>query len=388
MSKNSHSEVSDIRQKWVDDLFAHIQEPREDDEDREDSPSSTSDVDEDNGHQSQLEDSLVKHLEDLENASANNNQDTTRATPVLQAIQNGTEKSPLSKVRDLQEALKNGQQRLDSRYKNIEKLFEHLVALNTARQEEREKHLDFFDSLTSDFDALKLQHQRIRMEYLEEVRERYLKTGHLGFLKEITTKFGEANVLFDCQIVHDLQKNDRLRAPLAALGFHAIYALHPLVYGDHIDNAPEEITRILNFRAELGHHGRYNNVARKETFSAIKAKCLKIISLWKEHVDLIQDYPDDEEEAKAAQLVDYPAEKIGAEIAELDEMWRSWEEIETAIRFTKTQYHGLLNYHLSRDDQGELDAEFYRRHLYVVIAMLATTLWLLVFFQGYPPTRL
>lgn len=333
MSRKSHSEAS-RRQQWVDDLLAHVQEQ----EDRQDSSSAISDIDEDNDGQSQLALSLMEFLENLENISSSK-QTTPRAELEPQAIKPGaSEMSPFSKG------------------------------------DEEEKHLDFINSLKSNFDAIKSHHQQIRIEYLEEVCEKFGKKGHLGFLKEMTSTIGEANVLLDCQMVHDLQMNDRLRAPVASVGFHAIYALNPSVYWRHINAAPAEIVQVINFRADLGHHGRYKHIVRRDSMWALKVQCYKIISLWKKHVDLIQDYPDNEDEAKSTQLADYPTEEIGAEIAKLEEMRRSWEAIQIAVRSAHTQTHGLLGYWLARNDQGEIDVDLYRRLLLPFFAMTVAAL--------------
>ncbi|KAE8555240.1 hypothetical protein TMatcc_005164 [Talaromyces marneffei ATCC 18224] len=378
MPCNPHFRVSDSRQKWVDDLLAQIQEQNDREEEDEDSRSSASDFEGPSGDQTQLEDTLVRHLDELRHESLSNNQGAPRARLGLQALQNEGGRSPLSKLNEQQERLKNGQENLESRYKNIEGLFERLVTLNAARQEEQNKHLDFFDSLTSDFDTFKIQYQLICTEYLEEACHQYLKTGHFRFLNEIPAKFREANVLFDCQIVQDLQMNDRLRVPHAALGFHVIYALHPLEYEQHIEYAPEEVIQIINLRAELDHLGRYKNVAEKEQLSSIKAKCYKIISLWMNHVTSIHEYPDDGDEAKAAQLENYPADKINAEIDELYEMRKIWEKKEAMLRDIMPREHGLLMYQHSRGGEQGFLTMLLLRHPRLVMATVISIICLLL----------
>lgn len=329
MFQTSQSEAFDDREKWVDNLLATLQEPR-DDEDHEDSRSDTSDIERANDDRIQQEDSLIAHLEDLQHESASNNQDTPRATLGLNAIQNDTGKHPGSKLRELQEQLKEGQEHLDSRYKNIEELFQRLsVTLNAAQQEERTENLESMDSLKSDVRFLKVHYQKMRTENLEIAGERYLENRNIRFQNGIPPHFGEADVLLDSQIVEGLRRNDKLRQPRAALGFHVIYGLRQSEYGQHLRYAPDEIIDIVNTRAELSHLGCYKTVVEKEKFSALKQKGYGIISLWMKHVDLIKEYPADVAEAEAIQLENYPAEKIEAEIAELDSRYQESIQVRT-----------------------------------------------------------
>lgn len=172
--------------------------------------------------------------------------------------------------------------------------------------------------------------------------------------------------------------NDRLRVPHAALGFHVIYALHPLEYEQHIEYAPEEVIQIINLRAELDHLGRYKNVAEKEQLSSIKAKCYKIISLWMNHVTSIHEYPDDGDEAKAAQLENYPADKINAEIDELYEMRKIWEKKEAMLRDIMPREHGLLMYQHSRGGEQGFLTMLLLRHPRLVMATVISIICLLL----------
>ena len=253
---------------------------------------------------------------------------------------------------------------------------QRLIELNTAREAEREEDLDFFDALKAGLDQLKLHHHKTRIEYLEEVAEKFLKTGQLWFLKEVSSMV-DSDILLDCRLVDNLKKRDGLKAHLVSLGFHAVYSLDPAIYRRHIEAAPADIVQTLNFRAEIHHHKYYKNVVDQVALRAMKAKSGEIISLWKKHVDSIKEYPDDADEAKAAQLVDYP-EEIKAKIAELDKMEESWEKKETAIQFSRAQQHGLLSYCHARY-QGEPEAEFYQRNAYVMLATLTVMVWLCLY---------
>ncbi|RAO67675.1 uncharacterized protein BHQ10_003687 [Talaromyces amestolkiae] len=322
MSNVAHSEGSRTREQWVDDLLEQITPQKA----PEDGPSSTSDVE-----------------------------------------------SPLNA---LQHHFDEGQRRIESTYNNLEKSFQQLIELNTAREAEREEDLDFFDALKASLDKLKLHYNKTRTEYLEEVAEKFLKTGQLWFLKEVSSMM-DSDILLDCRIVDDIKKRDGLKAHLVGLGFHAVYSLDPAIYRRHIYAAPADIVQTLNFRAEILHHKYYKNVVDQAALRAMKSKCGEIISLWKKHVDSIKEYPDDADEAKAVQLVDYP-EEIKAKIAELDEMDASWEKKETAIQSSRAQQHGLLSYYHARY-QGEPEAEFYLRDAYVIIATVTVVVWLCVY---------